>query len=435
MKPIQVNPAQKLRGVIRVPGDKSISHRAIIMASLSRGVTRIDNFLFSEDTLTTVRVLKSLGVKIFLDAGKRVCRVESSGRLLRPNGPLFMRESGTSARILLGLLSALPFESKVIAAPSLLRRPMGRVLDPLRQMGASLTSRQEDAGEYLPVTVKPALLHGIDWKQRVPSAQVKSAILLAGLFAQGETCVTEQVATRDHTERMLAYFGASLRRSRGRVCVRKSCLVSPKKIWIPGDISSAAFFIVAASILPGSRILLRRVGLNSGRIGLIRVLKRMGAKIRVHRQESFFEPVGDIEIFSASLKATVVDACEIPSLIDELPILMVACGLARGRSILKGVGELRVKETDRAAAMKHNLTQLGVRMKVKGRKESETIEIVGREGLFSRASLRSFSDHRTAMSSWVASLRADGPCRIDDSSCVKKSYPEFFHSFRQLFAA
>lgn len=425
------------KGCIRLPGDKSIAHRAAILAALSRGITRIRNFPFNEDCLSTLNALKRLGVKINTDRKKREVVVYGSGLagLRAPRGALFVGESGTSIRLLLGVLAGQRFEAVLRAGASLSKRPMLRVNLPLRLMGASIAARRAGAGseEYPPLKVKGGSLKGIRYAMPVASAQVKSAILLAGLFAKGRTCVIEPIKTRDHTERLLREFGADITFRGNTACVKGGKqLIAPGRVTIPGDISSASFFMAAASMVPGSRLLIRDVGLNPWRLGAVRVLKRMGADITLIRKAGGkAEPFGDILVRSSCLKGTTVKKSEIPSLIDELPVLMVAASCASGVTVFEGVQELRVKETDRIKSMTQNLRRMGASVKVRKRCGREAIVIEGVSRLRG-ARVRSFSDHRTAMSMAVAALLAKGePVVIDNVSCIRKSFPGFLRMFPQ----
>ena len=415
-----------------MPGDKSISHRAAILAAMSKGRTKIRNFLFSDDCLITLGVLEKLGIQISADRKNKEVVVVSRGSFKPPKSDLFMGESGTSARIFLGLLSGQNFSSRLTAAPFLLKRPMARVIQPLRMMGAHLVARQTKEGEFLPIDILPSFLYGIAWRQKISSAQVKSAILLAGLFAEGETIVLESVISRDHTERMLKLFGANIEIQKAKTTIRKSHLETPKQITVPGDISSAAFFVVAGLLVKDSKIIIRNVGINPTRSGILNVLKRMGGRIKLLNKKDLVEPVADIEVSSSDLRATIIKKDEIPSLIDELPILMIAASLAKGKSVFEGVGELRVKETDRIESMRWNLMKLGADVRVKGLKEREMIEIIGSKTL-KGSSLKSFSDHRTAMSMVIASLAAKSSSHLDDTTCINKSFPQFLPTLRHLF--
>lgn len=434
MKSIRIVPASGLKGVVRVPGDKSISHRAAILSAIACGKTTIRNFLFSDDCLATLRALTAMGVRISADKKNSKVIVVSTGKFRKPVSPIFMKESGTSARVLLGLLCGQDFSSELTGAASLTKRPMQRVIEPLSLMGAQIESCRGGRDGYLPLKISPSRLRGIHWEQKVASAQVKSAILLAGLYADGRTIVEEPQKTRDHTERMLKVFGADIKTKGGSVVLSAGSLRSPGRIFVPGDVSSAVFFIVAGLIIKNSRLIIKDVSINPTRMGAVRVLKRMGGKIKILKKGTFYEPTADIEVETSALKATTVRAHEIPSLVDELPVLMVAASLARGKSIIEGAQELRVKETDRITSMSANLTKLGVNIKVKSLRGIESIEIPGVDSL-SGASLSSFKDHRTAMSMVVAGLSAQGPSDLDDISCVSKSFPGFLKTLKHLLVS
>ncbi len=429
MKPINISPSKGLKGSIRVPGDKSVSHRALMLASISEGKTVIKNFLFSEDCIATLEVLKNCGVKVVSNKTRNEVIVFSKGNLKNPKKPLFVNESGTSARLFLGLLAGQGVDAVLTGAQSLLKRPMDRVIEPLVLMGAII--RPKGKKGFLPLEIISSDLNGIFWKQKIASAQVKSAILLAGLRAEGETIIEENRATRDHTERMLDFFGADIRIKDKRIVLSKSFLCSPKEINIPGDISSAAFFIVAGLVTKNSKLIIRDVGINPTRTGMLNVLERMGANIKIMNIRRSFEPSCDIEVKSSVLKATIIKADEIPSLIDELPVLMVAAAFARGRTVIHGIQELRVKETDRIVSLVENLTKLSVDIRVKSLKGTETVEITG-SPIVGGVGLKSFSDHRTAMSMVVAALASLKGASLDDISCVNKSFPQFMSVLNQL---
>ncbi|MFA5038490.1 MAG: 3-phosphoshikimate 1-carboxyvinyltransferase [Candidatus Omnitrophota bacterium] len=432
MKPLKIRPCRKLRGTVILPGDKSISHRAAILAALSPGRTLIRHFQFSEDCLTTLSALKSLGVRIKKNPAKGEVSLVSKGRLASADGILNMGESGTSARVLMGILAGQPFLSELTGAPSLSRRPMARVIAPLRRMGALIRARTKDRQLFLPVRIFPSSLRGISWQQQVASAQVKSAILFAGLFAEGKTRVLESArVSRDHTERMLKFFGANIRFGRGQAEIQGGPLRSPGLMDIPGDISSAAFFIVAALLLPGSRILLKRVGVNPTRMGAVRVLQRMGGQIRLKNKKNGYEPVADLEVLASPLRGCRIPCGEVASLIDELPVLMVAAVLARGKTVIEGIEELRVKETDRIHSMTWNLLRAGGTVSVKRSGKREDIHIQG-SGRLQAGHFKSFGDHRTAMSMFVAALTGQKDSVLDDISCARKSFPEFLSVFEHL---
>jgi len=451
MKPFVVDPGLSLRGKILLPGDKSIAHRAVILSSLSSGKTKIENFPANSDCLATVQAFRRLGVKIKkIHQEKDSISVIIPGAGLRglkkPNKPLFIAESGTTYRLLLGVLAGQDFETKLLAGKSLSRRPMARVTKPLRMMGVKINSRLLPAGrqgktqdskqeEYPPINIKGGNLKAITYKMPVASAQVKSAVLLAGLFAKGKTVVIEPVKTRDHTERLLKLFKAGLSIKRNKITIDGSKgMVSAKNIYVPGDISSASFFIVAGAIAPNSEILIKNVSLNPTRTGVISALKRMGANIKItkslNRLITHSEPLGDLLVKTSSLKGTVVKKEEIPSLIDELPVLMVAASVAKGKSIFEGAGELRVKETDRIRSMTENLRKMGADIRIK-RMHGENIVINGVKQL-KGAMVKSFGDHRTAMSMVIAGLAACGKTRIDDISCASKSFPGFIRILKGL---
>ncbi|MDD5595348.1 MAG: 3-phosphoshikimate 1-carboxyvinyltransferase, partial [Candidatus Omnitrophica bacterium] len=356
MKHYVIKPASSSKCVVSLAGDKSIAHRCLILSSLVCAKTQIENFPFNKDCLSTLEACKKLGVRIIRkDASTIIIFGKGLFGLNTPKGKIFVGESGTTLRLLLGVLAGQNFTTKLIAGDSLSRRPMRRVTLPLRMMGAEIKSgvRSQESGveEYAPITIKGGNLKGITYKMPVASAQVKSAILLAALYAKGKTKVIEPLPTRDHTERILKLFGANLKVQKNTITISANKkLTSPGKIYIPGDISSASFFMVLAAILPRSTIRIKKISLNPTRTGIIAVLKKMGADICVRPQASGlrgFEPVGDLIIKTSRLKGVAVKKKEIPSLIDELPILMVAACFAKGKTVFEGIGELRVKETDR----------------------------------------------------------------------------------------
>ncbi|MDP2927532.1 MAG: 3-phosphoshikimate 1-carboxyvinyltransferase [Candidatus Omnitrophota bacterium] len=423
-------------GRIILAGDKSIAHRALILSALSSGKTILKNFPIHDDSLATLNALSVLGVKILRKKG--LVSVKGCGMqgLKTSNQPIFVNNSGTTLRLLLGVLAGMDFKTKVVTGKYLSARPMSRVNVPLRLMGAQITARIKANQEYAPIVIKGGNLKGIVYHAKIASAQVKSAILLAGLFAKGKTQVLERLSTRDHTERMLKIFGANIVVNNNSITLNPNQgLVSPGEIYIPGDISSAAFFIVLATIIPKAKIIIEHSSLNPSRSGIINVLKRMQAKIKVvvfkADKPVNFEPRGDLTISSSKLKGTVVLPREIPSLVDELPILMVAACFAQGRTIIKGVGELRVKETDRINSMVVNLRKMGADIRVNKVGLVENIVIQG-QGRLCGSELKSFGDHRTAMSMVVAALAAEGESRLDDISCVSKSFPGFLKTLKSL---
>ena len=411
-------------GEITPPGDKSISHRTIILGSLARGRTRASGFLASQDTLATANAFRNMGIEVEVDAEG----VEIAGRglfgLKEPSKTIDAENSGTTARLLTGVLSAQSFRSTITGDDSLRRRPMSRVTVPLRSMGARISGE----GEVLPLRITGSELQGIDYRSPVASAQVKSAILLAGLYAAGGTSVTELERTRDHTERMLRYFGVPVEVSGTRVSVSPGVEFSGTELEIPSDISSAAFFIVAALVNPGSEIVVRNVGLNPLRTGVLDILWEMGADISVeNRRECCGEPVGDLIARHGPLGAVRIEGESVSRAIDELPVISVAACFAEGETVISGAGELRVKETDRISAMTDGLSKLGADI-------SETLDgmIINGTGELRGARCESRGDHRVAMSLAVAATRARGETVIGDAGCVSISFPEFFPLFETL---
>lgn len=411
------------------PGDKSISHRLIMLGALADDVSQFSHFLNSDDCRRTLRTFEAMGVKfeppIPPAAGKtQMTKLTVRGvglrGLSRPRHDLDLGNSGTTMRLLLGILAAQPFEVRLIGDASLSKRPMRRVTIPLRKMGARI--KGADDGNFAPLTIQGGPLSGIRWRSEISSAQVKSAILLAGLYAEGETSVEEAISSRDHTERLLVLFGAKLDRSKHVASVRKIDKLKSVQFDVPGDFSSAAFLIVAALLVPNSNLIIRQVGLNPTRIGLLTVLKSMGAdlKIDLNDDQSLVEPVGNIYVKASRLKGVTIPKDLISSLIDELPILMVACALADGESVIQGAEELRIKETDRIFSMATGLRAIGA--KVSERPDGCVIEGVGE---FQGGTVSSFGDHRTAMSFLIAGLWSKRGVVVQDTDCIETSYPSF----------
>lgn len=437
MRPFITRPVSRLKGEIFPPGDKSIAHRYIIIGAVSCGLTRIKNFPANKDCFYTIQAFKELGIKI---TGQSTINVFGKGRfgLAKPASPIFVGDSGTTLRLILGVLAGQGFRVTLHAGGSLSGRPMLRVTGPLRMMGAKIEARvvKGKSEEYLPITIKGGELASINYRMPVASAQVKSALLLAALYAKGTTRVIEPIRTRDHTERILKLFKAGIKIKQDAILINggKELIAPAQAVTVPGDISSAAFFITLASIIPDSQILVRNVSLNPLRLGIVRVLKRMGADIQllVIKSSSLpAEPMGNILVRGSNLKGTIIKRKEIPSLIDELPVLMVAASLAEGRTVFEGVEELRVKETDRVNSMIRNLKKMGADIEVFKKGKSENIIIEGVKEL-KGARVSSFADHRTAMSMVVAGLAAKGKTTIDDVSCISKSYPEFISHLKTL---
>jgi 3-phosphoshikimate 1-carboxyvinyltransferase len=418
MNVFHCSPAERVAGDIRVPGDKSISHRSIILSSIARGESQISGFLQGEDSLNTMRAFQQMGVDIERDGDRvRVAGVGLHG-LERPQADLDMGNSGTAMRLLLGLLAGQRFESTLIGDESLSSRPMLRVIEPLRAMGARIDAA---SGGRAPLQVHPAAgLKGISYDMPVASAQVKSCLLLAGLYAEGETVVREPAPTRDHSERMLRAFGAEVAGEGGEIRIRGGQQLDACDVEVPADISSAAFFMVAASIAAGSDITLRHVGVNPTRTGVIDILELMGAYIELqNRRDVGGEPVADIRVQSAPLKGIDIPVELVPLAIDEFPVLFIAAACAEGRTRLRGAEELRVKESDRIQAMADGLDELGIVTRVL----ADGIDIDG--GEIGTGSVGAHGDHRIAMAFSVASLRASGEIRIDGCDNVGTSFPGF----------
>ncbi len=385
-----------------------------MLASISKGTTRIKNLLMADDILRTIAAFRAMGVSIRMKG--EGCRVKGVGMrgLKKPKGPIYLGNSGTTMRILPGILVGQDFKVVLKGDRSLSKRPMARIAKPLRAMGASLSGTSDKGqGTRPPLRIHGGKLKAIKYKSKIASAQVKSCILLAGLYADGVTSVSEPVKSRDHTERMLRRFGCRVKGAGYRVSVKgPTALKSPGVISIPGDISSAAFFIVAGCILPNMKIIIKNVGLNPTRTGIIDILKKMGADIKVKR--------GDVIVRSSRLKGVTISPREVVRAIDEMPIIMLAACFARGTTYIKGIGELRVKETDRVRSMVTNLKRLGADIEVKG----EGCRVNGGRPLHG-ATVSSFGDHRTAMSMLIADLAIKDKVKVTGLSCINKSFPSF----------
>ncbi len=423
----KVKRCRPITAEISVPGDKSISHRAIMMAALANGPCTIDGFLPSEDCLATVSAFRQLGVKIMVEEegpfGPTKLKVQGrKGRLKSPaDTKIDCGNSGTTMRLISGILAGQPagFKAELTGDESLMRRPMRRIIEPLTIMGGRLTAKGE--GDTAPVVIRGAELHSIDYQLPVASAQVKSAILLAALFTKGKSTVTEPLRTRDHTERMLNYFRVKTLRDEERISIWGGQTLESRDFSVPGDVSSAAFWVIAASAMPGAHLSIRNVGLNETRTGILKTLIRMGAQItEVIEHTDCGEPVGSIEIHGGRLKGTVIEGEDIPNVIDELPVIAVAGALAEGRTKIRDAKELRVKESDRIASVANNLRLMGVEVQ----EFFDGMEIHGGAKL-KGARLNSFGDHRVGMAFAIAGLYADGETIIEDTDCINTSYPGF----------
>lgn len=420
----KIEPVKRLFGEITLPGDKSISHRAIMIGAIADGVTRAKGVAISDDCNYTIRAFRDMGVSIQKDGDYTVIEGRGLKGLKRPKAEINVGNSGTSMRLLSGILAGQDFALTICGDKSLQKRPMDRIVEPLSLMGVRIKAAR---GRYPPIKINGGRVKPVNYKMRVPSAQVKSAILLAGLYADGVTIVEEPFKSRDHTERMLKYFGSNLKVEGLKIRIEGGKELESKIFEIPADISSASFFMAGAILLKGSRVRIKDVSINPTRAGILDILTRMGAKLKVTNRRDLFEPLGDIEIYSGETKGVVIDEGMIPGVIDELPILFVLASLSSGKTVIKAAEELRVKETDRIKSMRENLKSMGARIEVK----EGCIMIEGVKEL-KGATLKSFGDHRTCMAMTMAALASAGSSSIDDTECVNKSFPEFFGVLESL---
>jgi 3-phosphoshikimate 1-carboxyvinyltransferase len=415
----RVSPGGSLRGRIRIPGDKSISHRAVIFGAVAEGRTEVVGFLEGEDSLATLAAFRAMGVTIMGPEGGRL-EIDGVGLggLRAPQIPLDLGNSGTSMRLLAGLLSGQRFPVTLQGDASLSRRPMRRVTEPLARMGASIETGPQGTA---PLHIWPSDgLRAIRYEMPVASAQVKSALLLAGLSARGETCVFEPAPTRDHTERMLAAFGYPVRREGARVCLSGGGKLAGCRVEIPGDISSAAFFLVGSCIARGSDLVLEHVGINPTRIGVLNILREMGADIEIGNQtHAGGEPVADLHVRAAPLKGIRIPEDQVPLAIDEFPAIFIAAACAEGETVLSGAAELRVKESDRIQVMADGLSTLGVQVDAR----PDGIRVRG--GRLGGGAVHAHGDHRVAMAFAMAGLRAGEPIEVSDCANVNTSFPGF----------
>lgn len=428
MTSLTITPGRPLRGTTTVPGDKSLTHRAIILTALAEGTSTIAGYCQGEDCLNTMRALQGLGIPITQTSTELTVCGKGFWGLSEPIAPIDCGNSGTGIRLLTGLLAGQDFFSILTGDESVRRRPMGRVVKPLREMGAVIEGRK--GGELAPLAITGAGLHGIEYTSPVASAQIKSSLLLAGLFAQGQTRYKEPSLSRDHTERMFQFFGIPLVKVEGTLVLQGRPSVGWRgvHVTIPGDFSAAAFFIVGATIVQGSDITIRNVGMNPTRTGLIEVMRKMGADIQVVGQrEEAGEPVGDLRVKSAPLKGVTIGHDLIPKTIDEFPVLCVAAAVAEGDTVISGAEELRVKESDRIATMSRELKAMEALMEE--RPDGMIIRGIGRGGengkLKAASKVQSHGDHRVAMSLAIGGLTAEQSMTIADTSCVDTSFPNF----------
>lgn len=424
MKRISVSYSGPLRGEVVTPPDKSISHRAIIFSSLAEGRSVIRNFLNAEDPLCTLNAFRQMGVDItYGPADEIIINGRGLKGLRAPEGVIDCGNSGTTMRLLSGVLAGQPFSATLTGDSSLMKRPMQRIITPLTQMGADISSKQ---GGYPPLTIKGGDLRPISYESKIASAQVKSAILLAGLYCDGETSVSEPVRSRDHTERMLRAAGVEIKTTSQKVSVKGVARLKPAEMTVPGDFSSAAFFIVAGLLIPGSELIIRNAGINPTRSGLLRILEMMGADIKLENERTVSgEHVADISVRHCSLTGvnSGIDfgGETFVSAIDEFPILCVAAAKAKGTTRITGARELRVKESDRIRSMASELRKVGVTAE----ELEDGIIIEGRDDLLPSSGIESYGDHRIAMSMIIAGLTVNGETTVTDTDCVNTSFPSF----------
>ena len=413
---------KKAVGQIKVPGDKSISHRAVMLGSLANGVTEISGFLKGADCLSTIDCFRKMGIDIDINGENVTVHGNGLRGLKKPDEMLYTGNSGTTTRLLCGILAGQNFDTSITGDASIQKRPMGRVVQPLSMMGAKIEN------EYCPLYITGTKLHGIDYKMPVASAQVKTAIILAGLYADGETVIHEIEKSRDHTELMLSAMGADLTVDNLDITVKPTNDLTAVNVDVPGDISSAAFFLVLGAIMPNSQITVTNVGINPTRTGIIDVLKDMGADITLENvHTSAGETVADITVRSSSLKGTTVGGDIIPRLIDELPIIAVAAVFANGQTVIKDAQELKVKETNRIRAIVDEFNKCGIDIT-----ETDDGMIINGGKSIHGADFKTYGDHRMAMSLTVLAQLADGESTLDDSDCACVSYPTFFDDFYKL---
>ncbi len=414
-----INRITKIKGCITVPGDKSISHRAVMLAGISKGKSVITGFLRGEDCLSTIACCRKLGVDIWEDQGSVIVQGRGLYGLTEPEDVLNAGNSGSTMRMMSGILAGQDFVSVVSGDASLRSRPMARIVKPLREMGAAIDGRK-NAG-LAPLVIRGGSLKGISYSMPVSSAQVKSAVLLAGLYAQGETSVIEDTVSRDHTERMLAYFGANVDVRGTKATVKPSELYGVE-VEVPGDISSAAFFLAAAAVIPGSELTIKNVGINPTRTGIIDILLNMGADLTLdHIRTAGGEAVADISVRGRKLHGTEISGEMIPRLIDEIPVIAAIAAAAEGKTTITGAAELKVKESNRIAAMVAELKKLGVAIA----ELEDGMEIIGPNRIAGGV-VESYDDHRIAMAMAVCGLMAEGTVEINRTECVAISFPGFF---------
>ena len=423
---VECRKSGSLKGEIQVPGDKSISHRAVMLGSLAKGTTRITGFLQGADCLSTISCFEKMGVSIENTGDTVLVHGRGMRGLEKPEGVLDCGNSGTTMRLISGILSAQDFDVTLTGDASIQKRPMKRIMDPLSRMGASIKSLPGNGCAPLYIQGRP--LTGIHYASPVASAQVKSSVLLAGLYADGETAVKEPSLSRDHTERMLGLFGADIASEGTTARITPAKELFAADIQVPGDISSAAYFIAAGLIVPGSQILIKNVGINPTRAGILEVCRKMGGDIRMlNRNEGRGEPTADLLVTHSILKGTVIEGDIIPTLIDELPVIAAMACFAEGETIIRDASELKVKESNRIAVMAQNLTAMGAQVQ----ETDDGLRILGGRPLHG-AVIDSHDDHRIAMTFAVAALCSQGETKIQGRECVNISYPAFYKDLGSL---
>jgi len=413
-----------IKGRLRVPGDKSISHRAVMFGAISKGITNIKGFLTGADCISTISIFKKMGIDIEIQNTAVTVKGKGLYGLSKPGEILDCGNSGTTTRLVSGILSAQNFTSVLTGDKSIQKRPMNRIIAPLTLMGADIKSNNG----FAPLTITGSSLHGIEYISPVASAQVKSAILLAGLYADSPTTVIEPAKSRDHTELMLKKFGANLNTTKTSATINPCKELFATDIDVPSDISSAAFFMAAATLVPDSELILENVGINPTRDGVIKVLKDMGANIEIINSNDEFEPVADIKVSYSRLHATTIGGDIIPTLIDELPLLAAVASMAEGKTIIKDATELKVKESNRIKVMCEELSKLGVYVV----ETEDGMEIEGTNKLLGNVTISTHDDHRIAMTFAILGLISDGEIKLDNKNCVEISYPGFFDDLRKV---
>ena len=413
-----------IKGRLRVPGDKSISHRAVMFGAISKGITNIKGFLTGADCISTISIFKKMGIDIEIQNTAVTVKGKGLYGLSKPGEILDCGNSGTTTRLVSGILSSQNFTSVLTGDKSIQKRPMNRITAPLTLMGADIKSNNG----FAPLTITGSSLHGIEYNSPVASAQVKSAILLAGLYADSPTTVIEPAKSRDHTELMLKKFGANLNTTKTSATINPCKELFATDIDVPSDISSAAFFMAAATLVPDSELILENVGINPTRDGVIKVLKDMGANIEIINSNDEFEPVADIKVSYSRLHATTIGGDIIPTLIDELPLLAAVASMAEGKTIIKDATELKVKESNRIKVMCEELSKLGVNVV----ETEDGMEIEGTNKLPGNVTISTHDDHRIAMTFAILGLISDGEIKLDNKNCVEISYPGFFDDLRKV---